>query len=134
MVDAETYLKEASGLNEAVAILCRARAEATLYPIGILAAHCLELALKAYLLHVGCDERDLIRIGHDLAKAWECCKRSGLDLKELPYWVRVLDYSHAHPYYFRYPQGNHEVAIPSMDELSKDIASILDLISSAMRA
>ena len=130
----DIYLEEARGLNKAVAVLCDARDDATLHSIGILATHYLELALKAYLRHIERDEQDLKNIGHDLAKAWECCKRSGLDLKELPYWVQVLDYSHAHPYYFRYPQGNHKVAIPSMDELSKDVASILDLISSAMRA
>lgn len=129
----ETYLEEARGLNEAVAILCSARAEATLYSIGILAAHCLELALKAYLSHAGCDERDLKSIGHDLVMAWERCKESGLGLKELPYWVQVLNYSHANPYYFRYPQENHKVAVPSIDELSKDIDSVIGLISSAMR-
>lgn len=129
----ETYLDEARGLNEAVAILCRARAEATLYAIGILAAHCLELALKAYLLHVGCDERDLKDIGHNLDEAWERCKESGLALQKLPYWVRVLNYSHANPYFFRYPSDCHKVAIPGTDDLPKDIDSVLELISSAMR-
>lgn len=129
----ETYLEEARGLNQAVAILCGARTEATLYSIGILAAHCLELALKAYLLHAGCDERDLRSIGHDLVKAWERCKESGLCLKELPYWVQVLDYSHNNPFYFRYPRENHKVAVPSIDELSQDINAVLGLISSAMR-
>lgn len=129
----ETYLEEARGLKEAVAILCSARAEATLYSIGILAAHCLELALKAYLLHAGCGERDLRGIGHDLVKAWERCKESGLGLEELPYWVQVLNYSHANPYFFRYPRENHKVAIPNTDELSRDIDSVLGLISSAMR-
>jgi hypothetical protein len=133
-VAGETYLVEARGLNDAVAILCRARAEATLYSIGILAAHCLELGLKAYLLHAGCDERDLKSIGHDLVKAWERCKESGLDLQELPYWVQVLNYSHANPYFFRYPRENHKVAIPSIDELANDIDSVLGLISSAIKA
>lgn len=132
-MDGETYLEEARGLNKAVAILCSARVEATLYSIGILAAHCLELALKAYLLHAGYGERDLKSIGHDLNMAWECCKESGLALKELPYWVKLLNYSHANPYFFRYPRENHNVAVPSTDELSKDIDSVLDLISSAMR-
>ena len=63
------------------------RVDATLYSIGILAAHSLELALKAYLLHAGRSDRDLKNIGHDLAKAWGCCKRSGFDLKQMPYWV-----------------------------------------------
>jgi hypothetical protein len=128
-----TYLEEAQGLAKAVAILCDARVDTTLYSIGILAGHSLELALKAYLLHVGRTERDLKDIGHDLTKAWECCKRSGLDLDQLPYWVQVLDYSHDHPYYFRYPRNNHKVAIPGTDELPKDLASILDMISSAMK-
>jgi hypothetical protein len=133
-VAGEAYLEEAHGLNDAVAILCNARAEATLYSIGILAAHCLELALKAYLLHAGRAEGDLKAIGHDLGKAWDCCKDSGLALKELPYWVQVLNYSHASPYFFRYPREDQKVAIPDTDELSKDIRSVLELISSTMKA
>jgi len=132
-VAGETYLKEARGLNEAVAILCNARADATLYAIGILAAHCLELALKAYLLHAGRAEQDLKAVGHDLARAWQCCKQSGLDLMDLPYWVQVLNYSHANPYFFRYPRDDHNVAIPDTEELSKDICSVLELVSSAMK-
>jgi hypothetical protein len=128
-----TYLEETRGLNEAVAILCKARAEATLYSIGILAAHCLELTLKAYLLHAGSDERELKDIGHDLAKAWESCKRSGLGLGEPPYWVQVLNYSHANPYFFRYPRADHKVAVPNTDELSKDIDAVLELVSSATK-
>jgi hypothetical protein len=133
MTTGETYLVEARGLNEAVAILCNARADATLYAIGILAAHCLELALKAYLLHAGHAERDVKAVGHDLATAWKSCKQSGLALKELHYWVQVLNYSHASPYFFRYPRDDHKVAIPSTDELAKDIHSVLELISSAMK-
>jgi hypothetical protein len=132
-MDGGTYLEEALGLAKAVEILCDARADAVLYSIGILAGHSLELALKAYLLHAGRSERELKDIGHDLAKAWEHCKQSGLNLKDLPYWVQVLDYSHDHPYYFRYPRNNHKVAIPGTDELPKDLASILDMISSAMK-
>jgi len=128
----DTYLEEARGLAKAVAILCDARVDATLYSIGILAGHSLELALKAYLLHAGRSERDLKNFRHDLAKAWDCCKRSGLNLEQLPYWVQVLDYSHDHPYYFRYPQVNHNVAIPDTDDLPKDLASVLDMISSAI--
>lgn len=131
-VAGETYLQEARGLNEAVAILCRARAEPTLYGIGILAAHCLELALKAYLLHAGRAEEDLRTIGHDLAKAWDCCRESGLPLNSLPYWVQVLNYSHANPYFFRYPRNDCKVAIPDTDELSNDLRSVLSLISSVM--
>ena len=131
-VAGETYLEEARGLNEAVAILCRARAAPTLYGIGILAAHCLELALKAYLLHAGRTEGDLRDIGHDLAKAWDCCRKSGLPLNSLPYWVQILNYSHANPYFFRYPRSDHNVGIPDTDELSNDLGTVLSLISSAM--
>lgn len=129
----ETFLEEARGLNEAVAVLCSAPREATLYSIGILAGHCLELTLKAYLLHAGSDEGELRRcIGHDLGKAWDRCKKTGLSLGELPYWVQVLDYSHDHPYYFRYPRENRKVGVPSIDDLPRDIDSVLSLVSSAM--
>jgi hypothetical protein len=131
-VAGETYLEEARGLNEAVAILCRAQVGATVYAIGILAAHCLELALKAYLLRAGHTESELKGIGHDLAKAWEHCKQSGLPLGDLPYWVQVLNFSHSNPYFFRYPQADRNVAVPSTDDLSNDIQMVLDMIAAKM--
>jgi hypothetical protein len=131
-VAGETYLEEARGLNEAVAILCKAKVGATLYAIGILAAHCLELALKAYLLRAGRAESELKDIGHDLTKAWENCKQSELPLGDLPYWVQVLNFAHSNPYFFRYPQANHNVAVPSTDDLSNDIQTVLDMVAAKM--
>lgn len=128
-----TYLEEAENLCLAVKTLCEARRGETLYAIGILASHCLELALKAYLLHIGQKEKELKKIGHDINHAWNECVKSGLPLEELPYWVQVLSYSYANPYFFRYPRGDHNVAVPNTDELPNDIEAVLHSIKTAMR-
>jgi len=83
-MQAQTYLKEAQGLTVAVEILCKKRGESTLYSIGILASHSLELALKSYLLHSGMSEKELMNIGHNINEAWNQCVQSGLPLGELP--------------------------------------------------
>jgi hypothetical protein len=55
-------------------------------------------------------------------------------VKSLPYWVELLDYSHDHPYFFRFPKGIHNVAIPDADHLPNDLASVIEMVSSATQA
>jgi len=125
---AKTYLSEAKGLCEAVNVLSQAKIESTLYSIGILASHSLELGLKAFLLHSGVSEKDVKSIGHNINELWENCIRGGLALEVVPYWVQILDYSHSRPYFFRYPQEEHKVGVPNIDELSHDLGSVLEKI------
>ena len=62
-------------------------------PFGLLAAQCLELALKSYLMKkAGVTEQTLRnKIGHNIAKAWSQCVRAGLGLKpDMPTWAARL--------------------------------------------
>ncbi|ACB28447.1 hypothetical protein [Methylobacterium radiotolerans] len=49
-------------------------------PIGMLAAHCMELSLKAVLLWNGATDKDLRKYGHNLRRLLEA---SGLDWSDL---------------------------------------------------
>jgi hypothetical protein len=66
---AESLLEGAEGFLNAFTIVSKKYDEAT-DPMGLLAAHCLEIALKSYLLRVGRSEKDLKNVGHDLLALW----------------------------------------------------------------
>lgn len=46
-------------------------------PVMTLCAHTIELALKAYLLDKGVDEKSVQRFNHDLVKCWGKCVEMG---------------------------------------------------------
>jgi hypothetical protein len=75
-------------------------------PVGILAGHAIEAALKSYLALCGRTEKELRSLGHDLLAAWSEAHAAGLDiLPEPPTWLRGLSFKHVELQY-RYPSTN----------------------------
>jgi hypothetical protein len=85
--------------------------------IGMLAAHGVELALKAHLLHSGLSESEVKRqFGHDLVKLWVAAHDRGLDIdSDPPYWLQIVGFFHGAPYQYRYPPEGMATAIPRAD-------------------
>ena len=83
--------------------------------LAVDAAQCLELTLKAHLLHIGVSEKDLRNptlFGHDLVKAWDKCVSAGLGIPAtMPDWAAKLNGGHQAPFLFRYAQDNTGIVL-----------------------
>lgn len=134
-VSPKSLLENAIGLADAVEVLVAKRQNSTVYAIGILAAHALEVSLKGYLLYRGVSEGELKKnIRHDLMKAWSAAKEVGLSIDpNIPHWVQVLNFSHNDPYYFRYPPEEFGVGIPNVDELVQNIKSVITTVQDVIQ-
>src|SRR5574341_373545 len=76
-------------------------------PIAILAAHSLELALKAFLRHSGRSDDQLTAMDHNLFDAWSAASEAGLAIgADVPSWVQILDSVHDRPFFSRYPTSS----------------------------
>ncbi len=73
-------------------------------PFFALAAHALELALKAILIRAGWDEERLMMIGHDLDRCHAAATKSDAALAGVAGVVAALACPHASQC-FRYPQA-----------------------------
>jgi hypothetical protein len=98
---------------------------------GFLAAQSLETGLKAFLLHCGYSEGELI--GHDIRKLWSKARQPGkgqqrgLSLEEpMPLWCEQLAACHQAPYAFRYPQPNVVLTLPALERARQELNAILD--------
>lgn len=104
-------------------------------PRAVVAAQCLELTLKAFLLQKGMTAEDFKRrggIGHNLAEAWAACIERGLDLPaELPLWARHLHACHGPPFLFRYARENSGIAMPPLQTLLEGLQSVMDTVARA---
>lgn len=129
---AHSFLDGATKYVEAATILCDAGRSVD--PIGLVASHGVELALKAYLLHCGMTDRELRGIGHDLAELWMQARVKGLDIEHgPPYWVRVLSFAHGQPHHlYRYPPERVASAIPEAQELKRSLSEFLHRVSVAV--
>ena len=47
-------------------------------PVLFLLAHSIELALKAYLLHIGLSLKQIVALKHDLEACWDECDQNGV--------------------------------------------------------
>lgn len=86
-VSAASTFRTAHDFHFAVDMLSPRMAAA---PFGFVAAHCLELALKSYLMKsAGMTEQAMRKeLGHDIEKAWSRCVTAGLGPDAaLPTWV-----------------------------------------------
>jgi hypothetical protein len=128
-----SFVGGAANYIEAACILCDAGR--AVEPIGLLASHGVELALKAYLLHREVTEKELRKIGHDLAELWMHARAKGLGIEGgPPYWVRVLGFAHGTPYHlYRYPPDRVASAIPEAQELKRTLADFLCVVTAAVR-
>lgn len=133
-ISAEQFLKHARYYLHAAEVLTERLSMATAGPIGLLAAHSLELGLKAFLLHIGWNEDDLRkRVGHNLVDAWNASLESGLRLPQEPsFTVSLLALSHGPPYLFRYPREGEAAAITPPHELCRDVQMVLDAVETAI--
>lgn len=103
-------------------------------PIGMLASHGLELALKAYLLHSGVSVAELKRrdVRHNLAQLWFDAKSRGLNIEwPQPWWLRVLALYYDYPYLYRYPTEGQATAIPDSDTLPSELRGALTTVAAA---
>jgi hypothetical protein len=99
--------------------------------MALLAAHCVELSLKSFLLTRGRPEAELKKLNHDLIKAWSAAREAGLSLDpEPPYWCQLLQTVHDYPYFGRYPPANSGLITPNPGELQARITELIALVSS----
>jgi hypothetical protein len=86
-------------------------------PLGILAGHAIEAALKSYLAFRGRTEKELKALGHDLLADWAEAYGAGLDiLPAPPTWLRGLSFKHAEMQY-RYPNTQFRYSDPRYAEM-----------------
>jgi hypothetical protein len=102
---------------------------------ALLAAHCVELSLKSFLLSRGWSEDEVLKLGHDLNEAWLAARAAGLPLDpEPPYWYQLLQTVHDYPYFGRYPPANSGLVTPNAAELQVRIAELISLVSTEEHA
>jgi hypothetical protein len=98
--------------------------------MALLAAHCVELSLKSFLLSRDWPEGALQKLDHDLIKAWSAARDAGLSLDpEPPYWCQLLQTVHDKPYFGRYPPANSGLVTPNPGELQTGITELIALVS-----
>jgi hypothetical protein len=103
------------------------------YAFSAVASHCLEVTLKAYLLHAGVNENHLrTKVSHNLARAWNRCVKLGLSIpKKMPHWATTLKWGHDAPYLFRYaPVNSGIVTSPRVDTID-GLRSVMATVQAA---
>lgn len=96
----------------------------------LLAAHCVEIGLKAFLLQIGESEEGLKCVGHNLEKAWRRAQKGGLAVAaDPPQWCRTLSSAQDWRFLARYPRVNSGIVAPAMADLVRDIDNLLDEVS-----
>lgn len=75
LTDAEAYLRAAQKLDQSHEGLASA-------PQYYLACHSIELILKSFILTKGGTEREVVKMRHDLQKAWDRATELGLHPKD----------------------------------------------------
>lgn len=105
-------------------------------PFGLVAAQCLELALKSFLMkNVAMTEKELrTKISHDLRKAWTQCVKNGLDIDAtMPRWAAYLHAGHHNPYLFRYNKTNTATVLASKAHVLDGLIGVMKLVQAASR-
>jgi hypothetical protein len=111
---ASSFLAHCGEYLRALNLLSAAAAPPILV-MGALAAHALELALKAYLMAAGMSEDDFIgkgKIGHDLERALAECELRGFKYSRERTWLSLLNIQHNNPYLYRYGRDGWGQSIP----------------------
>jgi hypothetical protein len=129
-------LAGARELAAAIATLAQYAHESWAHARALLAAHCVELSLKSFLLSRGWSEDQLLKkLRHNLAKAWSAARAAGLPLDpEPPYWCQLLQTVHDSPYFGGYPPANTIVVTPNAAELTIRIPELISLVEAAGHA
>jgi hypothetical protein len=131
---AESFLTGATRYIDAARILIAA--SSWVDPIGLLATHGLELALKAFLLHSGLTDDEVRReFAHDLVALWQAAAQRGLALDgTAPYWVQIVSSFHTRPFQYRYPADGMASAIPAVDVLDGLLCDTLATVAAGVAA
>lgn len=126
---AEKYLNSAKGYLESLEILSERLGSNLVDSMGLISSHAIELTLKAYLIHVGLDEKQLKKIGHNLDDAWLAAHKAGLPISKEPIFsIRLLSISHDRPFYFRYPKEKTATAIPPPSQLCGEVRGLINIV------
>ena len=100
--------------------------------LGLLAGHCIEATLKAYLAEKGLGEDVLKRIGHELEAAWHACAENGLQINlRPPSWLLELNYSHS-KFRYRYPPIATNPWVPNPEKFIDTMAFLIDQVRAEM--
>ena len=102
--------------------------------IAILAAHAVELALKAFLRQGGWSDDQLRPMGHNLLDTWSAADEAGLALGAVPSWVKILDRIHHQPFAGRYPTAHGEVATPHPSQLGFHLTELIEKVARTWHA
>ena len=135
-VSVQSFLNHCGEYQRALTLL----AASPLPPItvmGSLAAHTIELALKAYLVACGMAEDDFVgkgKIGHDLERALAECEQRNFRFNRERTWLGLLNLQHNNPYLYRYGRDGWGQSIPGdprslceyVDSLVADVQTSID--------
>jgi len=124
----QSLLEGAEEYRKAVELLLVRPAETPIEPLGLLAAHCAELLLKALLLASGESFAKLRsqEVRHNLNELWELALTRGLPLKDpVPFWCQVLAIAHDKPYTYRYARPGWGVTVPEPQVLREGLDGLL---------
>ena len=103
-------------------------------PFAILAAHSVELALKAFLRHRGRSDDQLRAMGHNLLDAWSAASDAGLAIgADVPSWVQSLNSVHDQPFFGRYPPANSGLVTPNARQLEFHLTELLEIVARTCR-
>lgn len=123
-----TLLAGAQECSRAVSVL--AHHSSGVQPIAILAAHSVELALKAFLRHTGRADDQLTAMEHNLLDAWSAAREAGLAIgADVPFWVQILASVHDRPSYGRYPPPNSGPVTPNPSQLAFHLSELLGVVT-----
>ena len=135
-VTAASLLAGARELADALSILAERPTQAPIRASAILGAHCVELALKAFLLAQGWTD-DAVRenLRHNLAQAWKEAAAAGLEISQAaPPWCELLASAHDYPYVGRYPPRNSGLVAPSPRDIVARTGELIALVDRALGA
>jgi len=133
-VPPHTYLGVAHSMVRGI----RALADASPVPglaLALVAGHVLECTLKAYLSRDGDDSavKHDPKVRHNLARLWSMANTQGLRIpSEMPSWATTLNQGHDSPYYLRYSDGVHGIALPSAEPMASELQALLNLVQSVV--
>jgi hypothetical protein len=113
-ISARSLLGHCGEYQRALSILSESQAP-PITVMGLLAAHAIELAFKAYLVACGMTENDFIgrgQIGHDLERALRECEQRDFRFNRERTWLGLLNIQHNNPYLYRYGRDGWGQSIP----------------------
>lgn len=130
---AGALLERAEQYVEAVGILANGHGGHSAEPIGLIARHGAELALKAYLLHSGSSQDELTGAQHDLLCLWGSAHAKGLAIEASPpYWIQVINFAFDRPFLTPARLGQPPSAAPAPQAIKESLEDLLSVTADAI--